>query len=192
MCKLHICLLSNQANAYSPVGKENVSVVPKGHQKAATEAFLAQYNAIDDNMSFSVRPETQSLRLSTTSNSHLRPYEVNDAEYYQRGLRSLASRENIPQLTHQTSSGENKHGLAYSVADEKVFEGGVGDYVDADALNTKGYSVTSVQNVHAVRSLPNSFNGAVEARQTFQAQLNAASKSRSPRFLRRFGANGGA
>lgn len=172
------------------MGKENVSVPPKGHQKAATDAFLAQFNAVNDNMSFSIRPETQSLR--TASNSQLRRDEQQTAEYYQQGLRALASRENISRLAHQTSASENKRGLAYSIADEKVFECGQGDYVGSDALNTKGHSVTSIQNVHAIRSLPNSFDGSVEARQSFQAQLNAASKSRSPRFLRRLGANGGA
>lgn len=191
MCKSYIFLVIDETNQSSSSGKENVSVAPKGHQKAATDAFLAQFNAVDNNVAHSVRPETQSLRAA--SNSQLRQLEQKTAEYYQRGPRPLASRENPPQLVHHTSASRSKHGLAYSVADEKVFESSEGDYLDSqDVLNTKGYSITSVQNVHAIGSLPNSFDGAIEARQSFQAQLNAASKSRSPRFLRRFGANGGA
>lgn len=176
-----------KTNTPSQIGKENLSVTPKGHQKAATDAFLAQFNAVDSNMALGLKPETQSLR--TSSNSQLRQFEQKSTEYYQRG--PLISKENLPQLAHQNSNNF-KRGLEYSVADEKVFENGENDYIDQDSLNTKGYSITSVQNVHAIRSLPNSFDGVVEARQSIQAQLNAANKSRSPRFLRRFGANGGA
>jgi len=83
------------------------------------------------------------------------------------------------------STGNGYHGLADP-----------GTSFAPESLSNKGYSSVCVQNIHAIGSLPNSFDGVVEGRRNVQAQLaTAGSKTRSPkspRFLRRQGGNGGA
>lgn len=63
--------------------------------------------------------------------------------------------------------------------------------VAEDAMINKGYSSVGVQNVHAV-GLPNTFDGAREARQSVQAHVEKTKSPKSPRLLRRSGTNGGA
>ena len=153
---------------------------PVVHQKALTEAFVAQLNAEHDHRTLAAQPETQSLH--TTTNGPLRSLHPS----------ALASKEYLLQSVSNTAQNRNT-GQMYASNGSKVFDGDENDWPSAqDTPNIKGYSVTGVQNVNAIGLLPNSFDGAVEARQNFQAQLNAANKPRSPRFLRRFGGNGGA
>lgn len=165
-------------------GKENISVAPHGHQKAATDAFLTQFNAVEDNMSFSMMPETQSLR--TASNGRTAASERGISAYHQEESFRQASKDYLRGSSEKVAVHDNVNAHVVSENDFGL---------SPESLNNKGYSLVSVQNVHALGSLPNNFDGAVEGRQSVRAQLAAASKSRSPRsprFLRRLGGNGGA
>ncbi|KAK5103619.1 hypothetical protein LTS08_003037 [Lithohypha guttulata] len=168
------------------VGKENMSIAPRVHQKAATDAFLSQFNAVEENMAMVVEPETQSLR--TASNEQNMNNLANMQGYHQPSSGKVASRENMSTPNAHPVFKADWNRTADVVAED-------GFAVSPDTLNNKGYSMVSVQNVHAVGSLPNNFDGAIEARQSVRAQLASATKARSPRsprLIRRLGGNGGA
>lgn len=145
-------------------------------------------------MALAAKLETQSLR--TTSNSRV-----------QQGDRMVVDVHG-PNTMKMTSTEELARHLGVATVGAQnlrpAFAAGNGDHGLADpstsfvpeSLNNKGYSSVCVQNIHAVGSLPNSFDGVVEGRRNVQAQLaTAGSKTRSPkspRFLRRQGGNGGA
>lgn len=169
----------------SMAGKENYAAVPRFHQKAVTDAYVGRYHNVSDILDGPMQPETQSLRTASNSHSiHSAPM----AGAYMPLSTQLISRENL----HNINYGTPVRVPSQYKPVEAVFED---MSISMDEPNNKGYSMVSVQNVHAVGSLPNNFDGAIEARQSVQAQLASASKTRSPRsprLLRRFGGNGGA
>lgn len=159
--------------------KENICVTPRGHRKAATEAFLAQFNTIDDNVALAARQEIQSLR--TASDAHNKT-----------DTSTLPGAGNIHRPGITPSVVNKSFRSAHSLRAE---DSGIADMnipASPDALNHKGYSSIGLQNIHAIGSVPNSYDGALEARQTVQSQLATVNKARSPRFLRRHGGKGGA
>lgn len=155
-------------------------MTPRGHQKAATDAFLAQFNAVENGKVLAVKPATQSLRTASSNNMESSSFEMLDTD---RVLRQIE--------TYQASL-KQPSSVAYSLRAE---DSGVADMslsASPDTLNNKGYSSVMVQNIHAVGSVPNNYDGAVEGRQSVQTQLAAVNKAKSPRFLRRLGGKGGA
>lgn len=169
----------------SMAGKEDYPAARRFRQKAITDAFLDQYSIVNDNMGVGIRPETQSLRTASNGQS---VHNFNAASTYIPVTAQLINQENL----HNTKYGTPVRVPSQHKPIEAVFED---MNLSMDEPNNKGYSMVSVQNVHAIGSLPNNFDGAVEARQSVQAQLASASKTRSPRsprLLRRLGGNGGA
>lgn len=168
------------------LGKENVLIAPKGHQKAATDAFLAQFNAVEDNVASAVRPETRSLR--TTSNGQV------EGQKYPGIQPNIAI--NFPPCNVITGKlngmdiGAGQGPATYPTMDRNKSDFQTAALVFPDTLNNKGYSSVSVQNINVVGHLPQNLDGTADARQIAQAQLAAAEKARSPRLLRRHGING--
>ena len=168
--------------------------MPIGHQKAATDAFLAQFNAVEDNMALAAKLETQSLRATSNGRAaqdgrrvvHLQPPDS----------AKMTSTENLARQMAAAAIGADTPQPVLAMSDSDISHGDLASSFSSDSLNNKGYSSVSIQNVHAVGSLPNNFDGAVEGRSNVQAQLAAVGgktrSPKSPRFLRRHGGNGGA
>lgn len=176
------------------VNKENISVAPRSHQKAATDAFLAQFNAVEDSMALAAKLETQSLR--TTSNSRAPQGERMVVDMHGPNPTKMASTEELARhLGVSSMSAQDSHlGLARSNEDQSLAESST--LFTPESLNNKSYSSVCVQNIHAVGSLPNNFDGMAESRRSVQTQLastgNMTKSPKSPKFLRRQGGNGGA
>jgi len=144
-------------------------------------------------MALTAKLETQSLR--TAPNSRVLQDGRQVTETHGPNSVKMTSTEDLARQMAVTAMGTDTPEPAFmSDGDHGLVDPGTS--FSADSLNNKGYSSVSVQNIHAVGSVPNNFDGVVEGRQSVQAQLAAAgSKTRSPkspRFLRRHGGNGGA
>lgn len=161
---------------------------PRGHQKAATDAFLAQFNAVEDNVALAVKPETRSLRTASNGLIEDRRYSGN----HPSATVNIPSAESITEKTNDLNLSAHQEMLPTPVMDQDSKSSQTGTSVFADDLLNKGYSMVSVQNVTALGRLPQNLDGTTDARQMAQAHLAAAEKSRSPRLLRRHGTNGGA
>ena len=174
------------------MGKENLSIAPTGHRKAATDAFLAQFNAVEDSMALAAKLETQSLRHASNGRFPLDDHKLTDT--HEPNI--MTSTENLARCMAVTAIGADSPQPALTMADQGYSIGDQASSFSPESLNNKSYSSVGFQNVHAVGSLPNNFNGVVEGRQSVRAQLAAAqagNKTRSPkspRFLRRNGGNG--
>lgn len=171
-----------------PAGKENVLAAPRGHQKAATDAFLAQFNAVEDNVALAMKPETQSLRTVSNGLVEDRKYSGN----YSSAAVSFPSAENITGKVNSLSINAQQELLSNEALDQDSRSSWTGTSVFADDLLNKGYSLVSVQNVNALGRLPQNLDGTTDARQIAQAHLAAVEKAKSPRLFRRHGTNGGA
>lgn len=159
------------------------------HQKAATDAFLAQYDAIEDNEA-SIHPmETQSLRFHHDTNSNrsrkvLREIYGNDSvqgdELLEPGLPSHAgfgfsnTSSNPTIVGHDVDSNATVARVTQSSSD----------------INTKGYSSVSVQNVHALGRLPQNLDGSNEAHRIAKYNMAQVNKAKSPRLVHRNTAGG--
>lgn len=173
-----------------PIGKENVLAAPRGHQKAATDAFLAQFNAVEDNVALTVKPETRSLRTASNGLVEDRRYSGN----YPAVAVNFPSADSITAKAREMNLTAQKEMPSTPVIDQDSMssQSQTGTSVFTDDLLNKGYSLVSVQNVNALGRLPQNLDGTTDARQVAQAHLAAVEKARSPRLLRRYGMNGGA
>lgn len=162
-------------------GKENILVAPQGHQKAATDAFLAQFNAVEGNVALATRADNLSLHAAT--NGLVEHHKCsNDQMLAVNGFSNSAS---------DGARFANQQGFSKrSMADRDSMSFQTATSTLADDLLNKGYSSVSVQNVNAVGRLPQNFDGAVDARQMAQAHLAAAEKTKSPQLFKRQGVNG--
>lgn len=160
---------------------------PRGHQKAATDAFLAQFNAVEDNEALAVKPETRSLRTASNGLVEDRKYSGN----HQSVAVNFPSSENITGKIKNLNLNEQQMSSTL-IADQGSMSSQTGTSAFTDDLLNKGYSLVSVQNVNALGRLPQNLDGTTDARQIAQAHLAAVEKARSPRLLRRHGMNGGA
>jgi len=168
--------------------------MPIGHQKAATDAFLAQFNAVEDNMALAAKLETQSLRA--TSNGRAQQDGHRTVNLQPPNSAKMTSTENLARQMAVAAIGADNPQPVLAMGSRDNSPGDPASSFSSDSLNNKGYSSISIQNIHAVGSLPNNFDGVVEGRSNIQAQLAAVSiktrSPKSPRFLRRHGGNGGA
>lgn len=146
---------------------------------------MSQFNMIDDNMAFALKSETQSLH--TILNRHQRTdsqvYTVPDMYRPETEVGLKAAGRQPLRNYNQKLSEVNQF------ANDAVVEAGP---VATNDFNHKGYSSISIQNVHAVGRLPQNLDGSYDSQQNAQARLSTANKAKSPRLLRRHGANGGA
>lgn len=163
-------------------------VAPRGHQKAATDAFLAQFNAVEDNVALATRPETRSLRTASNGLVEDRRYSGNHPSV----AINFPSTESIVGKFNDLKLNVQQEMLAYPVVDQDTRSIQTATATFSDDLLNKGYSSVSVQNINAVGRLPQNLDGTADARLIAQSHLAAAGKAKSPRFLRRHGINGGA
>lgn len=148
--------------------------------KAATDAFLTQFDDVENNIVLATKAETQSLRSASNVQGNVKEQKH---LYYDQ--------QDPFRTTNINSSRANDAPFPVTVQTSTEYAEPITS-VSPDTWNNKGYSSVGVQNIHAVSSLPNNFDGAVEVRQSVQARLAAAEKSKSPRLLRRGGNKDGA
>lgn len=170
----------------SSVGKENVLVAPQSHQKAATDAFLAQFNAVEDNVALAAKADNRSL--NTAPNGFVEDHK--SSFNHSTGPKRPNQETIVARFANFTLSAEQNLSRQ-SMADQDSMSFQTGTSAFADDLVNKGYSSVSVQNINAVGRLPQNFDGAVDARQMAQAHLAAVEKAKSPRLFKRQGANSG-
>lgn len=168
------------------IDKENILVAPQGHQKAATDAFLAQFNAVEDNVALTTRTENRATNVASARIVE----ELKRTSSYIRAPNDLLGPGSIDANFTNFSLKPPQHTLKTSVMDQDSAIVQTTTSTFADDLMNKAFSSVSVQNVNAVGRLPQNFDGAVDARQIAHAHLAAAEKAKSPRLFKRAGANG--
>lgn len=168
------------------VDKENILAAPKGHQKAATDAFLAQFNTVEDNVALAARPDNKSLRTASNGLVEERKYSAKHLSTPNDFLNAENAKRKLNNLSLNTLQDVTKRSMADQ--DSMSFQTATSTF--ADELLNKGYSSVSVQNINAVGRLPQNLDGTVDARQIAQAHLAAADKAKSPRLFKRHGING--
>lgn len=161
-------------------------VAPQGHQKAATDAFLAQFNAVEDNVALATRADNSSLNVSSNGLVENRKRSRNNLST----PNNFSTSESIGKRFANVNLNTQRELSRSSEADQDSTSFQTATSTFADDLLNKGYSSVSVQNVNAIGRLPQNFDGAVDARQMAQAHLAAAEKAKSPRLFKRQGANG--
>lgn len=162
------------SNKGPDVGKENIPHGALIHQKAATDAFLSQFNTLEE-LSQKSLPVTQSLHTRYSISCEDAPFP----SYVQyRTANRIPDRSiHAPYTTHDTSS-------INASAKSRAHIDRTHTLKDDEELLTKGYSCVSVQNVHAIGRVPQGFDGSTDAGRNALSQI-AAVDLKSPRLTRR-------